>query len=400
MNKIYTWVLFLLLIGNFSACDIRDNETAPDFSFTKIYDNGEFERAYYPLDIKQTADSGYIILGAATIDDSSFPGVYLLKIDEKGEFEWESLSSQYVYPASALMSTGNGWSFFCMDKGNLGGYLMQADSLMKPIRSLDAEYPLAGSQIQGGYLLQSYNRYDRKTKLTRMNGSGSTVWTKEYDIFEKVEEDIVYHMTRQTRPLPFFTGLTPGGQVYFNGFNNYTLALTFVNGGNGEQTGVVNGTRYRSGISSVEPLSGNTYALARYKEDGENIYIPQGALSPSATGTAKAMEGNELPELTKQARVIIRKGVVNGKSIVWYASDTKNGQISLFAYEEVSGALLATKYLGAGNKFEIGGFTFTKDDGLIVVGRTFAAGRFPRLCVFKLSKSAVDGLFSSASSDK
>ncbi len=69
-----------------------------------------------------------------------------------------------------------------------------------------------------------------------------------------------------------------------------------------------------------------------------------------------------------------------------YASDTKSKQIGLFFYEEVSGRFMSSKYLGFTNPFEIGNLAVTSDEGLVVCGTTYLAGRFPRICIFKLSK--------------
>lgn len=192
------------------------------------------------------------------------------------------------------------------------------------------------------------------------------------------------------------TGATSGGQFYFNGFNNFKLTLTFVSPSDGEELGVLNGTRYESSVSQVLPLPNGKFAVSRFKEDGENVYSPLAEIMATGTATAKDLPGNQLPELSKYARVTIRRGTIGGTGITLYASDTKNGQIALFAYEEATGKLLGTKYLGAGNAFEMGGVAFTQDGGLAVAGRIFVAGRFPRVCVFKLSPSETEAIISAA----
>lgn len=382
----------LVFLTALAACDMRDNEIEPGVSFTRIYDNHQFERAYHPVDIKPTSDSGYVILGSANADDSEFWNVYLLKIDRQGNVQWEYESDNFVCPASGLIASGSDWQFFCMDKNSLSTYLVRVDTVPQVIQSLGITYPLAAAAVPGGYLVQSYERENRTTRLSRLTSSGNIAWTKEYDIYEDVEDAVIYHLTRKRKPLPFFTGATADGRLFFNGFNNFTLALTFVNTGNGDQTGVVNGTRYESAVSSAQSVAVNTFAVARYKENGENVYAPQVSLSASTTQSAGDLRGNELPELTKNARVLIQSAILNGRNVLLYASDTKNGQISLFIYEETTGALLGTKYVGSGNAFELGGLTLTPDGGLAIAGRTYVAGRFPRICVFKLSAREVTDL--------
>ncbi|MDW8297700.1 MAG: hypothetical protein RMJ97_12545, partial [Raineya sp.] len=54
---------FCLLWGLW-ACDISKNkEVKPEEVFVKIYENNNFDQNFTPLDIKQTADGGYLILG-------------------------------------------------------------------------------------------------------------------------------------------------------------------------------------------------------------------------------------------------------------------------------------------------------------------------------------------------
>ena len=277
---------------------------------------------------------------------------------------------------------------------------MKVDSTPQPRQALgELTYPLAASQIPNGFLVQSYDRISHKTKLSRLNSNGNISWTSEYEVYEDVEDLIIYHLTGRKKALPFFTGMSTSGHLFFNGFNNFTFAFTFINPATGEQTGVINGTRYESAVSSVQSVENNKFAMARYNEDGKNVYIPTATISASAVKSAGDFAGNELPELSLYAKVIINRAVINQKNVVFYASDTKNGQIVLFAYDEKSGALLGTKYLGAGNTFEIGGFTLTQDGGIAISGKTYVVGRFSRVCVFKLSKDEVDSMISQARQD-
>jgi len=62
----------------------------------------------------------------------------------------------------------------------------------------------------------------------------------------------------------------------------------------------------------------------------------------------------------------------------------------LYAYDAEDGTLLSLKYLGQTSPYEIGNFVKTLDGGLIVLGNTFVAGRFSRLCLFKLTKSELE----------
>ena len=387
--------LLIVFTGLFSACDLKDNTAEPALGFTRIYENGDFSKAYYPTDIKQTPDSGFVVLGSVPSDNTSFYSVYLMKIDKTGKFQWEYTADQFVNPVSDLMPNASGQlQFFCMDKTRLGTHLInvsQSPSSAAYIGADSLRYPLAGVAVQGGFLLETLDAAFKTTRFSKLGSGGSVQWTTRFSIYEDVEEKFNKHLTRQARPYPFFAGETGTGGYFFNGFNNFTLALTFTDA-NGKQTGVTNGERYDSGISSALAIANNKLAVSRYKGDGENVLAPGAALAPAAVSAAKDITGFELPELTKYARVLIKKVTIAGKNVLLYGSDTKNGQIVLFVYDEAGGNLLGSRYLGVSNTFEMGGFTLTQDGGMAIAGKTYVAGRFPRICVFKLTPDDVSKL--------
>ena len=395
----YSWLL--LLVGNLLySCDLKDNEVLPSDSFVRIYETNEFHEAYIPMDVQPTEDGGYMILAGLTVPDAHFPAAYLLKVDREGKVEWEHLSETYVNPVSDLIAAEpNQFVFVAMDKQQLGTHLVRVrgtadgEAPTASVAYFDTySYPLAAAPVQGGYAILHWNR-DNKSSIQLSRLSNTTQqWTKSYNIYEDVESQVMGHLTRQRLPLiPFQVGSSKNGALFFNGFNNYTLSLTFVNGQNGEQTGVVNGARYASGISQVVPLAEGKFAMASFKAGGENIYSPLVSINTSEVFSAKDLSGNELPELTPYAKVKIRQVELKGEKITIYASTTRNGQITLFAYDE-EGVLKGTQYLGAGNRFEMGDLSLSPDGGMVVLGRVFVAGRFPRLCLFKLKQQEVNSL--------
>lgn len=404
MNKNTYNLLFLLWGSLLFSCDLKDNEVVPEQAFVRIYESGEFGRDYVPMDVQPLSGGGYLILAGATATDSDFMALYLLKTDEQGKVKWEHMSERYVNPVSELMASQDGalpgaFTFVVMDKQQLEAHLIQVNpeaegepELVSKAFFEGAGYPLAAGPVSGGYSLLHWNRNNKSNmQLSRIRGT-EVMWTKKYDIYEDVEAMVMAHLTRQRLPLvPFRTGELPGGQLYFNGYNNFTIALTFVNGHNGEQTGVVNGTRYASAISQLEPLQNGKFAVSRYAESGENIYAPAADFSAGGIASVKDLAGNQLPELTPFAKVKIRQEMAGSEPVTFYLSDTRNGQMVLFAYD-AGGILLGTKYLGSGNRFESGSMRITADGGMVIAGRAFVAGRFPRLCLFKLSPEEISTL--------
>ncbi len=75
-------VLLILLIG---SCSNDSDPIADKSNFTRIYDNNHFNASFYPIDMKQTPDGGYLILGKRRIQNSNFSGIYIMKADEFGD---------------------------------------------------------------------------------------------------------------------------------------------------------------------------------------------------------------------------------------------------------------------------------------------------------------------------
>ena len=293
-NKHLSNIFFagLAIIGLlFSACDISDNEIEPDTSFTKVYQNGLSKEAFYPLSITQTADSGFLILAGTDLTTTNFKGTYLLKVDSEGAMAWEQLlEDSYLNPIAGFTLKDGRYQFFCMDL-NLTPQLLAVNHQSGAWEVLNTypslEYPLAASPISdGGYLLQSYNREDEQSVLTRINSGNNVVWSEGHDVGTdqgtNVEEDITRHLIGTIPPLPFLTGEV-GSSYFFNGFFNYSFSMVFVNAGDGMATnGVINGSGTEDAISAALQLSGSNYAMARYSFT-DNQLIPDWTLDPGSS---------------------------------------------------------------------------------------------------------------------
>jgi hypothetical protein len=64
--------LFILALVVLIGCSNDSDPAADKASFTRIYDNSKFNTTYFPIDIKQTPDGGYLILGGRRLESSLF----------------------------------------------------------------------------------------------------------------------------------------------------------------------------------------------------------------------------------------------------------------------------------------------------------------------------------------
>lgn len=403
MQKLSYLGFNILLAGLLAACDISGNkDVEPSEAFVKIYENSQFDNNFTALDIKQTADGGYLILGEYTGSAfSPFPAVYLMKVQADGRFEWEYKAAEnYVTPISELLPTPEGnYEFFCS---------AQSDSL-KPVRLTAEQTPQelakynlirglrANVLADGNYGFVAYPQNSQNTIIATGNPTGGIIRQKEYYNQDNtfIEGQLIRHFQRTRTPFPILIGSRgSGNDLFFTSFRLSTMTLMTddLASTNPDPKVIINGNGYDTAISALEPIVGNTFAMARYNADGENVFIPKAEIPTNGTFTNTSFQGNILPELSKFARVIIRKATITEKNVTLYLSDTKNGQMVLFIYEQNSGNLIRTRYFGSSNTFQAGNFTFTADGGIAILGANFVAGRFARICLFKLSPKEVEDL--------
>lgn len=394
MRNRYFITLFLLSLGGLFSCDIEERNPSEQFSFLRIYEDSRFDASYLPLDIIQTADSGYLILSARRIRTSDFSGIQVIRVDKQGFFQREqSLEEEWVHPVKSWIAGSNGYHFVGMNATNLQAHIFDvSDSgvVASPRAIGGITYPLYLSQQGNSTLLLSYNSFDKLTVLSQLNAAGNVGASRAYSIGagDGVDKPIIEHFTRTGRQLPFFCGSNEQGP-YFNGFFNYTLSLVFANLGQDNPRGVIQGQQERGGIGAVLPLGGGNFALSVFNF-GDNYFNPLESLPTTGLSQATDFAKNPMAELVPDAPVRLLEHNHKGSRILLYASNTKRGEIMLAAYDAGSGALVGTKYLGFSNPFEIASIRSTLDGGLAVLGTTYSTGRFARICLFKLAEEDLD----------
>ena len=400
LKRLFTGILMLSVGVFINGCDIKDNEVEAISSFMKVYDNDRFDGSYIPIDIQQTSDGGYLILSGRRIEESNFVGINILKLDEEGNFVAETeMDPNFVHPVNSLMKNDEGYYFFCMDAVSLQAQLVKISETEgsieenTPVSGL--YYPLYASALSdNSFVVQSYNNGEKQTVLSVVSSTGSASKRKAFGIGagEDVEKPLIEHFTRTGRSLPFLAGKTSDGLFYFNGFFNYTFSLVFTNLSSDEPSGVIQGQQHNGGFSSLLQLEdANKFAFSTFNF-GDNYLHTNAALSKQSISSAIDLEGFAMPELQPNAHVVLKKVKAKNSDIALFASNTKNGQIVLLAYDAITGELKGTKYMGFSYPYEIAGFIQTADEGLAVAALTYVAGRFPRICLFKLSKEELNDI--------
>jgi hypothetical protein len=385
----YTLLLALISIVTFRCAEPEASPTEVSEKFTAIFDDSHFKASYVPLDIKQTQDGGYIVLSAQKRDTSDFSCIHLLKADKLGNFVKELPVGKLYNALPNLTLINNKFYFVAMNK-NTGAAIASIDQDLSTLDTVNVEgvtYPAAASYEDNGFLLLSYNSEALESVISRVSLTGVVSASKGYSIGvdESLEDPIINHFFFNGRKFPFSVGKISGGVYYFNGFYDYTFSMVVTNMNDDEPIGVIAGQHENGGFSALAPLGGSTFATARF-HFGENFLQPRTPLTLQGNSMGSEIKDHSLPELMPNAKIKIIRTTINGQNVIIYGSDTRSKQIGLYFYNESAGNFLSSRYLGFSNPYEFSSAVSTTDGGLAVCGTTYLAGRFPRICIFKLSK--------------
>lgn len=387
------FILFVYLIA--SGCSNESDPEADKSNFIRIYDSNRYNASYNPIDMRQTPDGGFLVLASRRLEESNFPGIYVMKVDEFGAFISEQLvDEQYVNPVGDLIELNESYFFFCMTELNLQTHLMElnADGEIVETINVGGSYPAAATLDNNNMLLLGYDNAARQSILSIVSATGATLQSTGFSVGagDAVEEPIINHFLRTGRQFPFQVGKTAGGQYFFNGFYNYTFSLVFTD--LADILGVVQGQQDDGGISYLTELSGNSFAAARFNF-GDNYFMPTISLSTFGISSSTDLGGFSLPELIDNAPVKILKSRIKETDVIMYVSNAKSGQIGIYVYDIADAEFLGSRYLGFSNPYEISNIINTSDEGIAISGTSYVAGRFSRITIFKISREELNKIF-------
>ncbi|MEO0331828.1 MAG: hypothetical protein AAF223_09100 [Bacteroidota bacterium] len=374
------------------GCSSDEELIEPRNSFTRIYETQQFSDGYEPLAIVQTSDSGYL-----TLSKTEQWKAHLFKSDDEGISQWEmTLEEPVVSPLPHLFAQDSGFIMFGMNELSQSLEVHSVNPATGTVSQINTisnvRYPLAVHRTaDSGWIFLGYDRESRSSTLHAYTNTFTEIWSESYGVEEDVEEYVINHVAGVGSALPFFVG-TNGNYVYFNGFYNYSFSLVFANQSNGELAGTLHGYRDESVISALHPIAAEQYALAQSKF-GNGALLTNAPISERTIAVGSDLPTVDFNEIDENARVIIKEITQAGQDIILYGTQTKRRQLVFYAYAKESGELMSINYLGQTNPYLLGDFTVTGDGGLVVAAKTYVAGRFSRLQLFKLSKQEFSGWF-------
>ncbi|WP_258103784.1 hypothetical protein [Marinoscillum sp. MHG1-6] len=383
---------YIILLAAYGFWSCGDESFDATDSFTKIYDHSSAEVAYHPIDMVKT-EEGFLILAATQLDESDFSGVQVIQLDEKGDFVAEQTADvEYVAPVGGFMQVDTGYFFFAMHEPTLSTVLISVTPTLSGFNIATAvagpSYPLAGSVNDADELLVlTYNPEALQTVISRVSADGTFLQGIGYTIGagSDVEAQIISHFVDNERSgLPFFCGELAGtGQVYFNGFYNYTLSLVFSSFGDAPD-GVLQGQATDGGVSAAMPVIGSNFSLVGFQFN-DNFVTPAATLDPNGINSSIDLAQGTISELKSRSKADIVLWENGGNQYVVVAAETQNRQVVLYIYDYASGQMVGIERIGYQNAFTLSSIKVDDENALLVLGSTYVSGRFERAFLKKLS---------------
>lgn len=377
----------------------QEDELDPTVSFTKIYDSFRSDQNYNPIDIVRT-ETGFLILAGQSIDDSSFEGVQIIELDDEGNYISEqTLDEEYVTPVGDFITIEGVHYFFMMERTSLtvvmGTLANDVGSLTITPLSNGLTFPLAASTTSNNeLLLLSYNLTNAESVLSVLTIDGSLSRSASYTIGagNDVEEQITNHYIDPERSgLPFQCGQINDNSYYFNGFYNYSLSMVFTNFGS-DPTGVIQGQGTNGGVTSLLPITSNSFSLFGFQFN-DNFITPTQTVDVNAISSSIDYFTVPFSEyISRSSADMILYTMDNGTEISIIAAETESRQIALNFFDASSGESMGILRIGNINPYSLSSIKVDEENNLMVLGTTLVSGRFSRAFFRNIAKSELEDI--------
>ena len=343
-------------------------------SWELSYGDEYFNRANSVL---QTIDSGYIISGYSNTANNS-EDIYLLKVSEDGDFEWEeTYGNNNSDVGTSILQLQNG-NYIITGSLNNNLFLTELnnDGIEIWTKEYLQEYNSTGYSVEttndGGYIILGTVLLDsQEIVMIKTDNLGNIEWQQTYG---DVGTDVGFYLSNTTDGGYIVTGFTNS----YNGYNQICLIKIHENGDlDWMET-------YGSNICkaySVKQTNDNGYIITGYtysETNGKDLYVikvnTSGSIEWTRTiGYTSDDIGNDI-ELTLDGGYIITG--------YFGSSNSSDRDLWLIKLNE-SGYTEWESFFG-GTQYDVGKAVHqTNDNGFIISGYTFSYGNDSQVYLIK-----------------
>lgn len=368
-----------------------DPKIKPEDHFTRTYFDSVLHNNYYPVDFAILNDKSYLVLSLLKRDtiQSSIPGVFVMQTDKYGKSKWKrELPKEFVNAVPQLIATGGNYYFFAMHATSLETVLFRIDPASAEItevkRLSGITYPLSCSRdSSGNIILLGFNSTSRSSTVSKLSPGFDVIWQRDYPVIEDEIERIIYHLTRTGKYYPFFTGSLENSTLYYvNCFSNYTFSLLFLNPNNGNVAGQVNGFRYDGGVSSICPITANSFAFTRFYYN-EQFFLSHNNITTSGVSNILDYKGVWMPEIQNSLTIQSLPVRLNNQDVILIAAPTRSNTVGLYFYDKTDGKNKLTRFVGDKYPIEPAAVHQDRDGSIVLLCRIYDSGKYPRISLIK-----------------
>ncbi|MCI0470930.1 MAG: hypothetical protein L0Y73_04670, partial [Candidatus Aminicenantes bacterium] len=402
LRALFTFTFLVLCLV--AACNPEYKDENPGDSFRKIYDKSDNSH-YLGLDVAQTPDGGYIILGE--VDRAP----YLLRVDEQGRFLWDTaftLSEDYQDPAPGILIResanpgGTEYYLFCI-KGTeqfnptiLLKFYEKEKRLIntepEEIELLDKDgfklfrEPIRAAKIADDrFLLLAQYKDNLDISLLKIDTLGVVLDSEEHpypgscvidyqpgdnrcqiaaslsdhsrSFFQTFRREVKEGSLADTLQICFMTAMGKADDPLDTNIAELELAKPFI-------------------AMEWHGAAGDSSTLSGVRVEGGLIHY----MVNVPIRDADTYEGGEaLLELDETLPVYIQTAVSGGEEIVFFLGTARSGDIEIYAYKLANGNFWGHMEINGGReRYVAAGLIETHDGGLAVLGNTNIESRMGR----------------------
>jgi hypothetical protein len=393
-------LLFFLAGSIFTSCDISQKETKEADLFFKVYNSENVNLHFYPVDVIQTADNGYLILSSikndTLYDGNDYPYTNLIKTDELGAFEWTLDIPGALSPVHSMFAINNNVGFVAMNAA-FEARVYQLDptnSASISSQSFDnIRFPVSSYQDSNGDLIV-VSEFNGNTNVYKLDNAASSVVASSSTMqigSASKRNTILNHSNKTGREIPFFisefstTDINRGYAISL--YENETLRTMFF----GQDLGTL-GNKYVfqdfEFISTFTQKNDSSFAFV-ITQEGRSMLHGHESVDLSSIESYQDLNGGEvLREVAdyypnfKYLNYILGNTERN-----FIASNTNGNDLILFQLSDTSATIAKKQLISFDDEIELRSIIQTKDGGIMVLAKYFLNGKYARPAIRKIAKA-------------
>ena len=198
---------YLSIVFLITACDIDQSEFQPESDFVKIYNHPDENLSFYPVDVKELNDGGYLILTGIKDDssDTEFPTAAVIRTNKKGEYMWMSESTWYS-PVRDFLLFQDRTGFIAMNS-QFESFIVFVDPETGTFTgqlSLELTMPLKSFQgFNDDVIVLGYDNLNRSSVVVRYSNSGIIQNKTFLNVNADLQNSVQKHMNKTSKQFPF-----------------------------------------------------------------------------------------------------------------------------------------------------------------------------------------------------